>query len=244
MQNQCAVKIRAAAIALTGIFLAFAAVRGYSTTGNSSQTKPMRSGDAQIHFENTDSDDASPVRYVARSSSYDLYISREEADLVLHGGLEQSGEAERGKMIVVHAYANVLRMRFVDADLPTGVEQPIESGRRSLSSVAYRGIYRGTDAVLRASRNQIAFQVELSPGADARNIVLEIRGATSIKLDSHGNAVVHAGRKAIVLQRPTVKIQSIGRGETSLGGYEIEGANRLRFIVSGNIPQSRATITD
>jgi hypothetical protein len=244
VQNQCAVKIRWAAIALTGIFLSLASQQCYSAPRNARQAKSVRSGGAQIHFENTSSDDASPIRYVARTRSYDLYISREEADVVLHGGLEQSGEAERGKMIVVHAYANVLRMRFVDADPPTSVEQPIESGRRSLGSIAYRGIYPGTDAVLQASRNQIGFQVELSPGADTRRIVLEIRGATSINLDSRGNAVVRVGREAIVLQRPAVKIQSSGRGETSLGGYEIEGANRLRFIVNGNIPQSRATITD
>lgn len=244
VQNQYTVKIGWAAIALAGILIPLASRQIYSAPRNARQAKPVPNGDAQIYFENASSDDASPIRYVARARSYDLYISREEADVVLHGGLEQSGDAERGKMIVVHAYASVLRMRFVDADPPTSVEQPIESGRRSLNSIAYRGVYPGTDAVLRARQSQIGFQFELAPGADARNIVLEIRGATSINLDSRGNAVVRVGREAIVLQRPAVKIQASGRGETSVGGYEIEDANRLRFIVNGNVPQSRATITD
>ena len=243
MQNQYAGRICSAAIALIGI-LALAPASSFSAPQNARQPKPMRSGDAQIRFENASSDNASPIRYVARSRSYDLYISREEADVVLHGNLEQSREAERGKVIVVQAYASVLRMRFVDADPPRSVKQPIESGRRSLNSVAYRGIYPGTDAILSANRNEIGFQFELSPGANARNIVLEISGATSINLDSRGNAVVHAGREGVVLQRPVVRMQSIEGGNANFGGYEIEGANRLRFIVNANLLQYHPTITD
>jgi len=236
------VKIPWYAIALAGIFLVLASQRCYSAPRSAPQAKSVRGGDAQIYFEKIGSDDASPIRYAARSRAYDLYISREEADLVLHRGLEQPVQAERGKVIVVQAYASVLRMRFVDADPPTSVEQPVESERRSLNSVAYRGIYPGTNAILRANQNDIGLQFEFSSGADARNIVLEIGGATSINLDSRGNAVVHAGREAIVLQRPTV--QSSGRGEASLGAYEVEGRNRLRFILSGNVPQSHPTIAD
>lgn len=98
--------------------------------------------------------------------------------------------------------------------------------------------------IVRANRGRLGFQLDLCPGADTENTVLEIGGATSIGLDSRGNAVVHAGREAIVLQRPSVRMQSNGRAQTSLGAYQIEGANRLRFIVSGNLPQSRVTITD
>jgi len=238
------VKIPWYAIALAGIFLVLASQRCYSAPRNARQAKSFRGGDAQIYFEKIGSDDASPIRYVARSRAYDLYISREEADLVLHRGLEQPMKAERGKVIVVQAYANVLRMRFVDAELPTSVGRPSTHGRRSPSAVAYRGIYPGTDALLRANREGIGFQLELSPGADSQAIVLEIGGATSINLDRHGNAIVHAGRESIVLQRPTVRIQSSGRDEAGLGAYEVEGANRLWFIASGNLPQSRQTITD
>lgn len=122
MQNQDAARIRWAVIALAGTFLALAPVRCYSAPANTRHAKSVRSSDAQINFESITGDDASLIRYVARAGSYDLYISREEADVVLHGGLQQSGEVERGKVIVVHAYANVLRMRFVHANPPTSVE--------------------------------------------------------------------------------------------------------------------------
>lgn len=202
-----------------------------------------RSEPAPVYFERT-SRSAFPIRYVARSRSYDVYISREEADVVLHGGLEQPAEAARGKVIVVHAYANVLRMRFVDAEPATSVEQPLNQGRRTLNTVAYRGIYPGADALLRADRRGIALQLQLSPGADAQNIVLEVGGATSIDLDSNGNALVHAGRETITLERPTAKIQAGVAERTSMGAYEVEGVNRLRLVISGDLPAQSLPLED
>ena len=209
-----------------------------------SESKRAGRGDtAQVHFERA-SQSAFPIRYVARSRSYDLYISREEADVVLHGGLEPPAEAGRGKVIVVHTYANVLRVRFVNAEPAASVEQPLSEGRRALNTVAYRGIYPGADALLRADRKGIALELQLSPGADAQNIVLEISGATSIDLDSAGNAMVHAGRETITLQRPAVRIQAGVPERTSVGAYEIEGANRLRLVVGSNLPSQSRPVED
>ena len=238
-----AIKARRIGMAAAGIIFMLGAMK-YAAAGSKRDSKRAdRSEAAQVYFKKA-SQSAFPIRYVARSRSYDLYISREEADVVLHGGLERPAEAARGKVIVVHAYANVLRMRFVDAEPATSVEQPLYQGRRSLNAVVYRGIYPGTDALLRANRRGIALQLQLSPGADAQDIILEIRGATSIDLGSDGNALVHAGREVITLERPTVTIQAGVAERKSVGAYEIEGVNRLRLVISGNLPAQGQPIED
>jgi len=237
-----AIKVRRIGIAATAIIFMLAIIK-YATAATKSEPKRADQHIAHVQFERA-SQNAFPIRYVARSRSYDLYISREEADIVLHGGLKQPAEVARGKVIVVHAYANVLRMRFVDAEPPTSVEQPLNQGRRALNTVAYRGIYPGADALLRANRGGIELQLQLSPGADTQNIILEISGATSIDLESNGNALVHAGREAITLQRPAVTIQAGAAERTVMGTYEIDGVNRLRLVVGGNLPAQRQPVED
>lgn len=228
-------------IAAFGIFFVVTAARCVAAPGASDAGRG-HGGESPVLFEKSKADQA-PIQYIARSRSYDLYVSREEADVVLHGGLEHPGEAARGKAIVVHAFANVLRMRFVDANLPASVEAR-PNAQHATGELIYRGIYPGTDVVLRANRGRIAFQLELSPGADARDVVLELAGATSINLDSRGNAVVHAGRETILLQRPTAKIEASANGEVTRGTYEVEGRNRLRFTVRSKPSEPSQTIAD
>jgi len=188
----------------------------------------------------------SPVKYSARTALYSLFISNEEADLVLHGEATPSNKLRRGKLIVVKAYASLVRMRFVDSNLPTGIT-PLDARDRSrlpYTSIAYRGIYPGTDVLLRAQQRRIAFQVNLSPGAGTENIVLELAGASRVKLDNVGNAIVNVGRASFVLQKPVVGTRADINQKLVSGSYEIEHGNRLRFIVPRDSSPASQTVGD
>lgn len=188
-----------------------------------------------LHFEASKNLSGSPIKYSARAASYSLFLSSDEADVVLHGEETPSGEVTRGKPIVVQAYANLLRMRFVDSNLPASIGPPNAQKRLQAhpyyTAVAYRGIYPGTDVVFRGDQQQIGFQLNLCPGADADHIVLELAGATGISLDMDGNAIVRVGRTSLILQKPSVMISSKSAGQWFAGAYRIETRNRLRFIV-------------
>lgn len=207
---------------------------------------PARSTEASIFFQET-AGQLGPVQYSAHTPSFDVFVSRQEADVVLHDEIAPTRELARGKITVVNAYASVLRLRFVNASLPTSVAPlaPVRrshSARHSYAAVAYRGIYAGTDVILRGSQRRISFQVTLSPGADANHVVLQLAGATSIELNGRGDAVIHAGRQSLVLQRPVVSVR--GSHASFLGAYEIERGNRLRFIVPELTPRNRTSFTD
>lgn len=223
-------------------FLSAAAVIAGSQSTRAKQKSV--SSRAPIYFERTSGTEGNPILYSARGIAYDVFISREEADVVLNGGLKQTEEAPRGKVIVVHAYANVLRMRFVGADVPISV-CPAEAGKQFenlFSAVAYRGIYPGTDIFLTGDQRQIGFELRLSPGADVRGVVLELAGATSISLDGKGNAVVRAGRESLVIQRPVIQESEAGR--RLKGAFRIEPRNRLRFVLGAVTPADSQTIPD
>lgn len=221
------------AIAIAIVWAGIGALSAPHASGQVEQRAISSAVASPLHFEASKNLSASPIRYSARAASYSLFLSSDEADVVLHGEGMPSGEVSRGKPIVVQAYANLLRMRFVDSNLPTSVGPPGAQKRShpDYTAVAYRGIYPGTDVILRGDQQQIGFQLHLYPGADSDHIVLELAGATGIRLDAAGNAIVHVGRASLILQKPSVLVGSEGASQQLPGAYQIETRNRLRFIV-------------
>lgn len=179
----------------------------------------------------------SPIRYLGRAAHYTLLLSDDEADVVLQQEKAPSQKLQRGGIIVVEAHASLLRMRFVDANPPTSII-PADRERRAdapLTAVAYRGLYPGTDIILRGDQQRMQFQVNLGPGAgaSAENIAIQLIGATSITLDPNGNAIIRTGRASLLLQRPIISVGNRAEqlGPSTLGSFRIEDRNLLRFII-------------
>ncbi|HKF53452.1 MAG TPA: hypothetical protein VKB26_14145 [Candidatus Acidoferrales bacterium] len=225
------------------ILAGLAAVDGMIPSARGNQRS--RAATFPADFEANESPN-SPVKYSARTAFYSLFISNEEADVVLHGEKMPSNELTRGQLIVVKAYASLVRMRFVGSNPPTGIT-PLNSSDSShppYTAVAYRGIYPGTDVLLRAQQRKIAFQLNLSSGADPENIVLELSGITGIKLDKAGNAIISVGHASFMLQNPAVRIQATANRQLTSGAYRVERGNRLRFIVPAANSANSETMGD
>lgn len=199
------------------------------TTRNSSRT-PLR-------FEPNHGQTDEHVKYLARAAGYNIFLANDEADVVLHREIEPAGPVARGKVIVVRASASVLRMRFANSNPPTKIvplrhRSPLRGSKaETYTAVSYRGIYAGTDIVFHGDQRGIGLQLNLSPGADPRGIVLALDGATAISLDPAGNAVVRVGNVSFILERPSIFELSNGHRRPVSGSYRIEPNNRLRFIV-------------
>lgn len=223
----------------------FVAIGTITPSARASQQVPSRVSALPVAFEPSNIPN-SPVKYSARTAFYSLFISNEEADLVLHAEEMPSNEFSRGKLIVVKAYASLVRMRFVGSNLPTAVS-PLDASDRArppFTAIAYRGIYPGTDLLLRAQERRIAFQVNLSSGADPENIILELAGATGMKLDNAGNVIVNVDRASFILQKPVIRIKANVSQQLDSGAYRIEHGNRLRFIVSVSSSPNSETMGD
>lgn len=227
------------------MFTSLVMLAGLTAVESMSQPMPSQVSTFPVGFEANNRPD-SPIKYSARTACYTLFISNEEADVVLHGEKAPSNELRRGGLIVVKAYASLVRMRFLGSNLPTAI-MPLDEKDRPhppYTAVAYRGIYPGTDLLLRPQQRRIAFQVNLSAGADPQTIVLELAGTTGIKLDNAGNAIVKVGHASLVLQRPVIRIRASASQQPAPGAYRIERGNRLRFMVPDGTPANRQTIGD
>jgi len=190
-----------------------------------------------LRFEANHGQTNQEVKYLARAATYNIFLANDEADVVLHSEMRPTGPLARGKVIVVRAYASVLRMRFANSNpstkiVPLRQRSPIHGFTpETFTAVAYRGIYAGTDVVFRGDQRKIGLELNLSPGADPRGVVLALDGATGISLDSAGNAVVRVGDVSFVLQRPSIFEVRNGSHQPISGSYRIEPNNRLRFMV-------------
>lgn len=215
----------------------FAVVATASAQGATRPSARGNSSKQPLRFEANHGQTSREVKYLARAADYNIFLSNDEADVVLHSEMRPAGPLARGKVIVVRAYASVLRMRFANSNPPTKIvplrqRSPMgASAPEPYTAVAYRGIYAGTDIVFHGDQRRIGLELNLSPGADPRDIMLSLDGATGIFLDSQGNAVVRVGDVSLVLQRPSVFEVRNGRRRPVSGSYRIEPNNRLRFMV-------------
>lgn len=211
--------------------------------------KTKNSSTLPLRFETNRGQTDEEVKYLARATGYNIFLAENEADIVLHREMRPSGTVARGKMIVVQAYANVLRMRFANSTPPTKIVPLLcrrgsgNSATAGCTAVAYRGMYSGTDIIFRGDQQKIGLDLNVSPGADLTGILLTLDGATGIILDASGNAVVRMGEVSLVLERPAIFEIRDGRRRPLVGGYRIEPNNRLRFVVGLSSADDRV-ITD
>lgn len=233
MQRALKLSLTLACLALTG-FTTLAS----TGTHTAKRTREARnSSKAPLRFEANRGQTDEHVKYLARATDYNIFLAENEADIVLHHELKPSGTVARGKIIVVQAHANVLRLRFADANSPTKIVpllRRLGSGNSAAvecTAVAYRGVYAGADIIFRGDQQKIRLDLDLSPGADPTGMALTVDGATGIILDAAGNAVVRMGKASLVLERPAIFEVRDGRRRPLAGSYRIEPNNRLRFVV-------------
>ena len=229
--------------------ITFAALTSASAQGATRPSARGISSRQPLRFEANHGQTDEQVKYLARAADYNIFLSNDEADVVLHSEMRPAGPRARGKVIVVRAYASVLRMRFANSNPPTKIvplrqRSPVPgSTPETYTAVAYRGIYAGTDIVFHGDQRRIALELNLSPGADPRGVVLALDGTTRIFLDPAGNAVVRVGEASLVLERPPIFEVRKGSRQPVSGSYRIEPNNRLRFMV-GLPSANQQIITD
>jgi hypothetical protein len=165
--------------------------------------------DIPLSFEPNTGQAAAEVRYLARSSSYTLYLTG--AETVLAGKNQQP-----------------FRMKLLDAKLPArivGEDQQASTSnyfvgndpgkwRTSVPNygmVRYAGIYPGVDLVYYGHGGNLEYDWILSPGADSRKIRLMFDGADNLQIDKQGDLVITLGKTEYRHRKPVVYQEITGK---------------------------------
>ncbi|HKN61537.1 MAG TPA: SBBP repeat-containing protein, partial [Candidatus Acidoferrales bacterium] len=210
---------------------------------------------------------APEVQFLSQGAGYELFLTRQDAVLALQsGGLVRAPRTNRAPYTKALLDArrtrktSLLRLHFDGANsaaevrgvdrLPGRTDYFIGNDPKnwrtevpSYSRVAYQGIYSGVDAVFYGNQRQLEYDFVVAPGADPKQIALDVEGAKTLKLDAKGNLVMGVSGGQVRLLKPMVYQQTNGERREIAGNYEITREHRVTFSI-GNYDRNERLVID
>jgi hypothetical protein len=213
-------------------------------------------GKLPLAFEANQGQTASDVRFLSRGNGYTLFLTGQEAVLTLRqptpGSDTHLNRAKLGRTQYDMRGAervSILRMRLDGASphaaitgvdrMPTRVNYFVGNDPKKwhtdvpvFSRVKYQDVYPGVDLLFYGNQRRLEYDFLLAPGADANAIALDVKGASKLRIDRHGNLLMKVAGGEVVLQKPVVYQEVNGERREIAGNYAIANNHEVRFAVS------------
>jgi uncharacterized protein (TIGR03437 family) len=106
-------------------------------------------------------------------------------------------------------------------------------------TVRFAGVWRGIDLVYHAEESRLEYDFVVAVGASPSRIVLDFRGAESVRLDAGGEMAIRAAGGEFRFHAPRI----LQDGKPIHGNYRLLGGNRVGFQV-GRYDHARALVID
>jgi hypothetical protein len=211
-------------------------------------------GQVPLRFEQNQGQTDPQVRFLSRGPGYSLFLTSSEAVLRLN---KQQANQAAGTLI---APVDSLRVQFVGANPDPKVSGDDEMVTRSnyfigndpsqwhanvtnYGKVEYQDLYSGINLVYYDNQQQLEYDFQVAPGADASVIRLNFEGAQSVELDASGNLVLHESSGDVVEHAPVIYQEIGGVRQTVSGQFVLEGNNQVGFEV-GAYDKSKTLVID
>jgi hypothetical protein len=116
-------------------------------------------------------------------------------------------------------------------------------GVPTFAGVRYRGVWPGIDLAFRGTDGSLEYDLDVAPHADPRAIDLTLPGATSVRGDGQGGAIVGARGGATLRMAPPVSFQDGPGGRTPVASRLLVGDGHVR-VALGAYDRSQALVID
>ena len=180
----------------------------------------VRWADIPLSFEPNTGQAAAEVRYLARGTSYTLYLG---AETVIAGKNQQPF---RMKLLGAKLPARIVGEGQQESTSNYFVGNDPSKWRTSVPNygrVRYAGIYPGIDLVYYGLGGNLEYDWILSPGADSRKIRLMFDGADNLRIDKQGDLVITLGKTEYRHRKPVVYQESAGKRILVAGIWTLQG---------------------
>ena len=181
--------------------------------------------------------DASSVRYLSRGSAYTLFLTSQEAVLVLG---RHPGDASSNSSPVV------VRMRLAGGSRVKGLtgvdELPGKSnyfigndpsqwhaGVANYRRVVAKSVYPGIDLVYHGNQGQLEYDFEVAPHVDPAKIRFALEGAQSHRIDSEGDLLVSVQGGELRFRRPVAYQRVNGAEQRVPVRFVLKGKKQVEF---------------
>jgi len=190
------------------------------------------------------------VKFLARGGAYGLFLTADEAVLVLQN-VAKSTPRTANRTTVVHMALDGANGAAVAGTDPLPGKSNYFIGNDparwhrnipQFARVRYQNVYPGIDLVYYGNQGHLEYDFEVSPGADPSVIVLRFPDV-EMALNAHADLVLASGGNQLRFDAPRI-YQKIGGEEKSVPGSFIQrGENRVGFAL-GHYDRSRTLIID
>jgi hypothetical protein len=235
------------ALATVGIGGVCALAVGGTSTPQHGAAAPRTAGQVRVamSFEANRGQAPRSVDYLAHGDGFAVGLGRGEVHMALssaHGRLSHVTLATPGG-----------RLGRPVADSPRTGHVSYLVGDRSrwlrgvpaFAGVRYRSVWPGIDLAFRGSAGALEYDLDVAANADPAAINLALPGATSVRTDGHGGAIVHARGGAKLRLAPPVSFQQdAGGGQTPVASRLVVDRGGHVGVALGDYDRSRALVID
>jgi Beta-propeller repeat len=219
-------------------------------------------GNLPLSFEPNRGQTDSRVKFLSHAGHRTLWLTNDEAVLAVGrrpgAHLSNSRGSEKSRQGNESAPA-VLRMKFVGANANPriagearqqgtvnyfiGRPEQWRTNIHTYARIRYRNLYPGIDLIFHGNKQELEYDLVVSPGADPGQIKLGISGAESLRLDEDGNVVLKTAAGDVVQQKPRI-YQRKGNNLVAIAGdYVINSKDEISFRV-GTYDRRAAVVID
>jgi hypothetical protein len=193
------------------------------------------------------------VRFLSRHGSSALFLTAGGAVLAFNPKLSETAKppAKRAVLSLTWTHASAHHSIAGIGKLPSRTNYFVGSDERnwvtgipSYSKVEYRGLYPGVNLLFYYSKgDQLEYDLELSPGASAGNISLNVAGCDRLRIAASGDLNIDTAGEKVVLHRPLAYQPDRGNRRFLEARFVLKGPSQIGFVI-GAYDRSRPLVID
>jgi uncharacterized repeat protein (TIGR01451 family) len=225
-------------------------------------------GRLPIAFEDNAGQYDDKVKYSARGSGFQLFLTSDEAVLALNKpstrehrrGHDPQVDQEAAEHSRATGSGAVLRMKLVGANRRASVTGENELASKSnylvgakpedwhtdvamFEKVRYTEVYPGIDVVYYGNQRQLEYDFVLAPHADPARIKFKFSGSKELHLDPQGHLLLLTDGGSVRQEKPVIYQLVDGRRQEIAGRYTIKESGEIGFKV-GRYDRSQPLVID
>jgi photosystem II stability/assembly factor-like uncharacterized protein len=218
-------------------------------------------GDLPLSFELNRGQTDPQIKFLSRSSGYNLYLTDKEAVIGFRAPTRPAPKnAQRMTSPTTPEHSSFVRMKLVGAgaaariigldELPGKTNYFIGNDPKkwrvnvpNYSRVRYQNAYPGVDVVFYGKGRQLEYDFIVAPGADFRAARIAFEGVQGVRLDASGDLLIATSSGEIRGRKPVIYQEAGGAKQPVEGGYVIRGEREVGFDV-GNYDSNKTLVID
>ena len=233
-----------------------------SASNSSVAPKPIH---LPLFFEANRGQADSRVQFMARGKGYTLLLTPTETVLAesqtqVSARTGAFGPFQNPLSATKAARGSVIRMQLVGAnsapamtgleELPGKVNYLIGNDPSKwqthvalYSQARTEQVYPGVDLLFHGDERQLEYDFVVAPGADPSKIAFRIRGAARMKINAHGDLVLHGTDSDFVMHKPVIYQTIASERRPIEGSFVKKGKNEVAFRL-GAYDHSQSLVID